>query len=250
MPVAKAGNSIENFLFYTKKGYCLHFASAFVLMARAEGLPARLAEGYRISLDTEGNGAVSGYNAHAWPEVWVDGDWRIFEPTPPFAQDNPFSYVANNDRQTQRQIEALFGKQKESETKHAGVVSGNMIFLRFLPIGGMILMVIIFVTLIIYVAANKRNQIKSIKRTACKMVRKFRGYGISGPEISGWLLWSAQVREYCNPHCADSKRGQGGLHGTKKSRLEKYDKAAQETALVMIKLAFDTLDTETIRSVQ
>ena len=44
-------------------------------------------------------------NAHAWPELYLDGDWRIFEPTPPYAQADPFAYTREGDRATRRQLE-------------------------------------------------------------------------------------------------------------------------------------------------
>ncbi|HPP99406.1 MAG TPA: transglutaminase-like domain-containing protein, partial [Termitinemataceae bacterium] len=61
--------TIERFLFEEKKGYCLHFASALVALARERGIPARLVEGYRIYLDEKGAGEIRGTNAHAWVEV-------------------------------------------------------------------------------------------------------------------------------------------------------------------------------------
>ncbi|HOJ99590.1 MAG TPA: transglutaminase domain-containing protein, partial [Termitinemataceae bacterium] len=74
--------TIERFLFEEKKGYCLHFASALVALARERGIPARLVEGYRIYLDEKGAGEIRGTNAHAWVEVFIDGRWLRFDPTP------------------------------------------------------------------------------------------------------------------------------------------------------------------------
>ncbi len=78
---------IEEFLFETKSGHCELFASAMVLLLRAEGIPARLAAGY---LGAEYN-PLEGYfmvrqeNAHAWVEAHVGGTegWRVYDPTPP-----------------------------------------------------------------------------------------------------------------------------------------------------------------------
>lgn len=65
-------------------GYCEQFAGTFAVMARAIGLPARVAVGYtQGELRSDGNFHVLGKNAHAWPEVWFDGiGWVLFEPTP------------------------------------------------------------------------------------------------------------------------------------------------------------------------
>lgn len=65
-------------------GYCEQFAGTFAVMARAIGLPARVAVGYtQGELRSDGRYHVLGKNAHAWPEVWFDGiGWVLFEPTP------------------------------------------------------------------------------------------------------------------------------------------------------------------------
>ncbi len=80
------GNRVEDFLFLNRRGHCELFASALVLMLRAEGIPARLVSGF---LGGEHN-PIEGYyvvrqsNAHAWVEAWIDGaGWTTFDPTPP-----------------------------------------------------------------------------------------------------------------------------------------------------------------------
>jgi len=78
---------IESFLFTYKSGQCEYFASAMVLMLRAQGIPARLVTGF---LGGEYN-PFEGYlilrdsNAHAWVEAWLGEreGWRVFDPTPP-----------------------------------------------------------------------------------------------------------------------------------------------------------------------
>ncbi|SHE25411.1 transglutaminaseTgpA domain-containing protein [Actinomyces glycerinitolerans] len=65
-----------------RRGYCIHYAAAFTLMARSLGLPTRIAIGY-ASRAGEATTAVSGRDLHAWPEVWFDDvGWVAFEPTP------------------------------------------------------------------------------------------------------------------------------------------------------------------------
>ncbi|GAA2858927.1 transglutaminase TgpA family protein [Paenarthrobacter ilicis] len=77
-----------------KSGYCVHFASAMAVMARAEGIPSRIAVGYapgRLtgeSVALVGQGSFPEYevdarDAHAWPELYFEGlGWVPFEPTP------------------------------------------------------------------------------------------------------------------------------------------------------------------------
>ncbi len=75
---------LEDFLFRFKSGHCEYFASAMVLMLRAEGVPARLVTGF---LGGEYNPIEDYYivrqlNSHAWVEAYLDGSWRSFDPTP------------------------------------------------------------------------------------------------------------------------------------------------------------------------
>jgi transglutaminase-like putative cysteine protease len=77
-------NSIDDFLFRTRKGYCEHYASAFAYLMRAAGVPARLVAGY---LGGELN-PYGGYlivrqsDAHVWVEVWLPGrGWVRVDPT-------------------------------------------------------------------------------------------------------------------------------------------------------------------------
>lgn len=73
---------ISNFL-VTKQGYCQQFATAMVMMARAEGIPARLALGFLPGTVLNGERVVRASDAHAWPELYFQGvGWLRFEPTP------------------------------------------------------------------------------------------------------------------------------------------------------------------------
>jgi transglutaminase-like putative cysteine protease len=77
-------DAIENFLFETRTGYCEQFSGTYAAMARAVGLPARVAVGFTPGvLGTDGAYHVRGEHAHAWPEVYLAGvGWLRFEPTP------------------------------------------------------------------------------------------------------------------------------------------------------------------------
>jgi hypothetical protein len=79
-----ATNSIDAFWFDSRRGFCSHFAGAFVFLARAAGIPARMIGGYQggeINPST-GHLVVRQYDAHAWAEVWLDGrGWVRVDPT-------------------------------------------------------------------------------------------------------------------------------------------------------------------------
>ncbi|MFC5651443.1 transglutaminase domain-containing protein [Paenibacillus solisilvae] len=113
---AAGADFVDNFLFEQKQGYCVHFASAMVVMLRTQGIPARYVKGFApgeaagsenserigagISSAGSGDGISEGgagsaktqaftvraSDAHAWVEVYFEGvGWVAFEPTPGFA---------------------------------------------------------------------------------------------------------------------------------------------------------------------
>ncbi|NUL44001.1 transglutaminase domain-containing protein [Cellulosimicrobium funkei] len=63
-------------------GYCIHFASAMVMMAQSVDIPARVVVGYAPIGAVEGRHRVTADRAHAWPELYIDQvGWVPFEPT-------------------------------------------------------------------------------------------------------------------------------------------------------------------------
>ncbi len=76
--------AIDSFLFDTRTGYCEHYASAFTVMMRMAGIPARIVTGYQGGWY---NTAADYYlirqsDAHAWSEVWLEGSgWTRVDPT-------------------------------------------------------------------------------------------------------------------------------------------------------------------------
>ena len=75
---------VDYFLFDLQRGYCDYYASAMVVLARAVGIPARLATGYAQGTYDYGarHWAVTEQDAHSWVEVYFDGiGWVEFEPT-------------------------------------------------------------------------------------------------------------------------------------------------------------------------
>lgn len=86
-PNSSGSDAISAFLLSDQAGYCIHFAAAMVTMSRLEGIPARMAVGFTPGeqLD-DGSFEVTAHDAHAWPELYLDGlGWVQFEPTPAFA---------------------------------------------------------------------------------------------------------------------------------------------------------------------
>ncbi|MBW4051608.1 MAG: DUF3488 domain-containing transglutaminase family protein [Proteobacteria bacterium] len=77
-------NPVDDFLFHTRTGFCGHYASAFVDMMRAGGVPARVVTGYLGGRwnPYDGTFIVRQSDAHAWAEVWLHGrGWTRVDPT-------------------------------------------------------------------------------------------------------------------------------------------------------------------------
>lgn len=75
---------VDEFLFDTKAGFCEHYSSSFTFMLRAAGIPARVVVGYQGGELSNGGNVweVRQMDAHAWTEVWIDGQgWLRVDPT-------------------------------------------------------------------------------------------------------------------------------------------------------------------------
>ncbi|MDP2683415.1 MAG: DUF3488 and transglutaminase-like domain-containing protein [Deltaproteobacteria bacterium] len=90
-PVKGSGkNPVEDFLFYTKEGYCEQYATTMAMMLRGAGIPSRLVTGF---LPGEWNKfgnylIIRQRDAHSWVEAYMPptesiGGWAAFDPTPP-----------------------------------------------------------------------------------------------------------------------------------------------------------------------
>jgi transglutaminase-like putative cysteine protease len=107
-------DAVDEFLFQTRRGFCGHYASAFVALMRAGHVPARVVTGY---LGGEWN-PIGGYylirqsDAHAWAEVWLDGrGWSRVDPTAVVAPE--------------RLTQSLFEFMPQSMSTRERLVRGN-----------------------------------------------------------------------------------------------------------------------------
>ena len=85
-PADQRGDPLAHFLFESKRGHCEYFASAMAIMLRTQGIPTRIANGFRGGElnDISGSYIVRARDAHSWVEAFVPGfGWASFDPTPP-----------------------------------------------------------------------------------------------------------------------------------------------------------------------
>ena len=95
VPEAQTDDAVWDFL-TQRTGYCVQYATAMVVMSRALGIPARMAIGFLPGqpTSTRGEYAISGRQAHAWPELYFEGaGWVRFEPTPAVQTGAPPVYA-------------------------------------------------------------------------------------------------------------------------------------------------------------
>ena len=99
-PPGASVNALTDFLLRSRRGFCEQFAGAYAAMARALGLPTRVAVGFTPGAydATTGLWRVTTREAHAWPEVFLAGlGWTPFEPTPGRVLPDPDARVRPSD---------------------------------------------------------------------------------------------------------------------------------------------------------
>lgn len=100
---------VDHFLFEQQKGYCVHFATAMVVMLRSQEIPARWVKGYQtgeaVGEQTNAAGIVETQykvreqDAHAWVEVYFpEAGWVPFDPTPAAAEQQASAWLGDLDQ--------------------------------------------------------------------------------------------------------------------------------------------------------
>ncbi len=198
-----------SFLFNETGGYCVHFATSFILLARLSGVPARYATGYLAGIPSDKTKAVvTGFSAHAWPEVWLDGiGWINWEATPAADAGN---YTVLGDEWfynlsielnaiTAAQLEGLLGEAiadtgQSSDRGARGAFPVGLVFIILGSVAGAALLAV-FSIRVAYPAlrniADRRGRLyHGMKRLSKRLERK----GIPGPATAGWLAWGDGVK--------------------------------------------------------
>lgn len=93
-------HAVDEFLFDQQRGFCEHYSSAFVVLMRAAGIPARVVTGYVGGhWNSLGNyWLVRRSDAHAWTEVWLpDRGWVRVDPTAAIAPERIYDTLADRE---------------------------------------------------------------------------------------------------------------------------------------------------------
>lgn len=91
-------DSVDEFLFDVKAGFCEHYSSAFVVLMRAAGIPARVVTGYVGGVYNRMGDywLVRRSDAHAWAEVWLpERGWVRMDPTAAVAPERIYDTIAD-----------------------------------------------------------------------------------------------------------------------------------------------------------
>jgi protein-glutamine gamma-glutamyltransferase len=133
-PPLLGGDSVDQFLFESQRGYCEHFASAFVFLMRAAGVPARVVMGYQGGQRNlqERYVSVRQYDAHAWAEVWDPSKgWQRIDPTSAVAPERVEQGFAELFSESPA-FDTLIGLQNRSRQSLIGLLSIKLDYLDYL----------------------------------------------------------------------------------------------------------------------
>lgn len=118
---------VNYFLLENHKGYCIHYATSGVMLARMAGIPARYATGYVIvgedfnSLNYNSDGSytidVKDNRSHAWAEVYLDGyGWVPFEFTAGYSDNSTPSDIPEQNTSSETSTETTMSVSRERRT--------------------------------------------------------------------------------------------------------------------------------------
>jgi hypothetical protein len=205
-----ATDFVQGFLFGEGTGYCVHFASSFVMLARLNGIPARYATGFLVYIpggDTRAT--VTGLAAHAWPEVWLeDRGWVTWEATTAVDPGNYrrgqddliYDYGINLDPLTTRQIEALLGASVESAGQKASGPAGAPPERKTRgpagPIAAAAAAVLLLLTGLRFrpsLAALIPGGDRRVPYRMDRLLHRLRRQGLPDPARCGWVAWCGEL---------------------------------------------------------
>jgi transglutaminase-like putative cysteine protease len=195
--VAADRDVVSHFLLESDSGYCVQFASAMTIMLRILGIPSRYVTGfYAVVRDEDGPTEVTGLNAHAWSEAWIEGSgWRTVEATPPMmvdarrSEDFYASYNPYGDYLTARQLAGIMGRDidppaPEVPPGYASEEGPRVSLLRAGAIAASALIALGLISALAYLALPRKTRI----RVNIAAVSRFSAWKRLPPvERTGWL---------------------------------------------------------------
>ena len=198
-PLNPDADAVADFLFTSKKGYCVHFATAYALMARINGIPTRYATGFLVNIPRDSNSVtVTGLSAHAWPEVWIEGrGWQVMEATPPLSSDyymDPYYYYLlemEEDAYTMSQLRGILGDRIPST--EGFMEDEELRPFPLIPVAAAAAAAVLL-ALILWAAADsvilRSSRTARLRILARRIIRRAEKRGTASPQGAGWLAWA------------------------------------------------------------
>jgi transglutaminase-like putative cysteine protease len=195
------------------EGYCVHFATSFVILARLAGIPARYATGFLVYFPEDtGTTEIRGFSSHAWPEVWVDGKgWVTYEAT---AAVDPRYYDLYGDalqsrlrinlnRSTEAQIAALLGR-RVTEAPGFNVSRGLRLPSWAVPVGYGVLAAALLALAALLASGKVRylflSDLDKYRFHLRRMLRRVGRDDLPDPARVGWVAWWETVERRAPEH--------------------------------------------------
>lgn len=200
----------SNFLLETRSGYCVHYATGALILARLNGIPARYASGYlvvpRLRDRAEGFGearararaVVTGLNSHAWLELWLpEVGWTVVEVTPPIRRLYDAAEAAPvTDPAANRQLAAIAGEEFQTGPP-PGAASDAPAYALPIALGAAAFALILIFGRRAFAPARRRERGAKLPpghhrvlRRALKLSSRL---GVPPPERLGWLNWEREL---------------------------------------------------------
>ena len=200
---------LDKFLFEEKKGYCVHFATAFTTIARMNGFPARYNEGFLINFPGSAHETeVTGLAAHSWSEVWLESSgWTRWEATPavtPSQYANFFDeeellamygFDMEMDSFTLRQVQSILGdRELDTALGEGDGLPGEPSIWTPVRIVAAAVGVLLAALIGWRLARRLRGprvarELRPLMRLSQRYVTLARTLGVPDPRRTGWMAW-------------------------------------------------------------
>ena len=204
---------LNAFLFDHRRGFCVQFATAFTVISRLQGIPTRYVTGFLVQpppldyLMAEIDGLsdfeaaiptdaiVTGYSAHAWPEVWLpETGWRVVEATPPmqpYGYENSFfsrfESIRDEGRTVQQLQEAL---RMEAAAGREERSARTLLLLPSVPPWLIVAPVLVIVLLVGLKLRRPGDGVARFQAAVKQLRSRSVRVGYPRPEQAGWTRWA------------------------------------------------------------
>ncbi len=206
----KSKNTVDRFLFRSKAGDCKEFASSFVMLCRASGIPAKLVSGYTPGDFNPASGKrdVKLKNAHAWGEIYFPNyGWVPFDSTPestmPLRELEEERYFTTIGQKVEASLKESRSNEAQGAVQILGhgtasLVSGLFELAKFLPL------LIAFLLLSSPLFMFAKELLKKIKlpqkmhpasKVYCKLQKDLKLYGVETNESQTPGEFLSKVKE-------------------------------------------------------